>query len=289
MVLSCDIQTQSIFAEIDNEQDAIRFECALTVCPDLSCGCRVIQLDLSRIDTGDIESKPPARYVKIDLADRSLEPMNKDNPPLDELRFAKKFLACLDDEDFDLLSKIHFASKNLLTEEATPEAIDASFDFRGIERGVLSGYNNVLPFADWLSVTLSGKKYRIIDQYCLRPQCHCTDTNLSLFDFDESGGRGAELSCINVDYEQKSWKVVAEGSLALDPDVLRSTLEDEIPDLYDTLHKRHSRLKSIYTFSKEKYFSANQPAVSTKVGRNDPCPCGSGKKFKKCCADKLGR
>ena len=23
---------------------------------------------------------------------------------------------------------------------------------------------------------------------------------------------------------------------------------------------------------------------SPKVGRNDPCPCGSGKKFKKCCA-----
>ncbi|WP_368860677.1 SEC-C metal-binding domain-containing protein [Bradyrhizobium sp. Arg816] len=22
---------------------------------------------------------------------------------------------------------------------------------------------------------------------------------------------------------------------------------------------------------------------SYKVGRNDPCPCGSGKKFKKCC------
>jgi uncharacterized protein len=22
---------------------------------------------------------------------------------------------------------------------------------------------------------------------------------------------------------------------------------------------------------------------STKVGRNDPCPCGSGKKFKRCC------
>jgi len=26
-----------------------------------------------------------------------------------------------------------------------------------------------------------------------------------------------------------------------------------------------------------------QPAKSTKVGRNDPCPCGSGKKYKKCC------
>jgi uncharacterized protein YecA (UPF0149 family) len=24
---------------------------------------------------------------------------------------------------------------------------------------------------------------------------------------------------------------------------------------------------------------------SPKVGRNDPCPCGSGKKYKKCCGD----
>ncbi|MHC5088906.1 MAG: SEC-C metal-binding domain-containing protein [Planctomycetota bacterium] len=24
-----------------------------------------------------------------------------------------------------------------------------------------------------------------------------------------------------------------------------------------------------------------------KVGRNDPCPCGSGKKYKKCCGKNL--
>ncbi|HWS13947.1 MAG TPA: SEC-C metal-binding domain-containing protein [Rhodocyclaceae bacterium] len=23
--------------------------------------------------------------------------------------------------------------------------------------------------------------------------------------------------------------------------------------------------------------------AAPKVGRNDPCPCGSGKKYKKCC------
>lgn len=28
---------------------------------------------------------------------------------------------------------------------------------------------------------------------------------------------------------------------------------------------------------------AEQKSVSGKIGRNDPCPCGSGKKFKKCC------
>ena len=25
-----------------------------------------------------------------------------------------------------------------------------------------------------------------------------------------------------------------------------------------------------------------------KVGRNDPCPCGSGKKYKKCCGQNAG-
>jgi hypothetical protein len=27
--------------------------------------------------------------------------------------------------------------------------------------------------------------------------------------------------------------------------------------------------------------------MEQKVGRNDPCPCGSGKKFKKCCEQTL--
>jgi uncharacterized protein YecA (UPF0149 family) len=31
---------------------------------------------------------------------------------------------------------------------------------------------------------------------------------------------------------------------------------------------------------------AGMKVVSGKIGRNDPCPCGSGKKYKKCCKDK---
>jgi len=32
-----------------------------------------------------------------------------------------------------------------------------------------------------------------------------------------------------------------------------------------------------------KEYNKSRIAVSNKVGRNDPCPCGSGKKYKKCC------
>lgn len=28
--------------------------------------------------------------------------------------------------------------------------------------------------------------------------------------------------------------------------------------------------------------------MSDKIGRNDPCPCGSGKKYKSCCLAKKG-
>ena len=34
-----------------------------------------------------------------------------------------------------------------------------------------------------------------------------------------------------------------------------------------------------------KDFNRSRIAVSSKVGRNDPCPCGSGKKYKKCCGN----
>ena len=35
--------------------------------------------------------------------------------------------------------------------------------------------------------------------------------------------------------------------------------------------------------------SSGPPARSVKVGRNAPCPCGSGRKFKKCCGSPLAR
>lgn len=37
---------------------------------------------------------------------------------------------------------------------------------------------------------------------------------------------------------------------------------------------------------KKTYVDSVTVRVENKIGRNDPCPCGSGKKYKKCCIDK---
>jgi AcrR family transcriptional regulator len=33
-------------------------------------------------------------------------------------------------------------------------------------------------------------------------------------------------------------------------------------------------------------FPTNQPSSALKIGRNEPCPCGSGQKYKRCCLGK---
>lgn len=37
---------------------------------------------------------------------------------------------------------------------------------------------------------------------------------------------------------------------------------------------------------KKQYNKDNTVIKGEKIGRNDPCPCGSGKKYKKCCLNK---
>lgn len=36
---------------------------------------------------------------------------------------------------------------------------------------------------------------------------------------------------------------------------------------------------------KREYTDSITVRIEQKIGRNDPCPCGSGKKYKKCCID----
>ena len=43
------------------------------------------------------------------------------------------------------------------------------------------------------------------------------------------------------------------------------------------------RLKKFLSTGDYKYVK-DQLKSEIKVGRNDPCPCGSGLKFKKCCS-----
>lgn len=43
------------------------------------------------------------------------------------------------------------------------------------------------------------------------------------------------------------------------------------------------RIDGIWYYTNSEFNPREEPARSEKIGRNDPCSCGSGQKFKKCC------
>ena len=67
-------------------------------------------------------------------------------------------------------------------------------------------------------------------------------------------------------------------------EMIRGIQEDTIRSIYNLSVKSTPKREQVARESEQPQARQNRPAVSDKkVGRNDPCPCGSGKKYKNCC------
>ena len=69
---------------------------------------------------------------------------------------------------------------------------------------------------------------------------------------------------------------------------LEQLAETVVEIFYQAMHEYAHLGRSIYQARLEAGDLDYESLGHTKIGRNDPCPCGSGKKFKKCCALKKG-
>jgi hypothetical protein len=65
-------------------------------------------------------------------------------------------------------------------------------------------------------------------------------------------------------------------------DALNERKEEFLLDKYAAIHKKLRHGKSIF-YDDDNEDITPYKRESPKIGRNDPCPCGSGKKYKKCC------
>ena len=123
------------------------------------------------------------------------------------------------------------------------------------------------------------------DQYCSNPKCLCNEAMLTFYKIDDSKEtQEAEFAVrmnlnnfkYDVEFNENEQNQIAE--------IIKS-LHNSQPEVFGILKRRYKEVKNaskaiIKKFSlKEK--KEEQPNI--QVGRNDPCPCGSGKKYKKCC------
>ncbi len=288
MVFSVDNELKQIIATIQNGSRTENYECIITACENPVCTCGNVYLELIPMQLDDDNKEHSHhRKVEIDIDEKSLGYKNEKKVPQEDLKFAKLFISQLDKNDFQVLYKSHFVFKNEISEKAFPDTIDGYFDYDEVEyNGLISAYNDILPYGDQFLVTIKGEQCIIFDQYCLLPKCPCSDTYLDIFSFDKHGKKGKELCFVSLNYRKKQWKLSDENSFPVTLKAVRTAIESQIPDIYKQLHKRHMKLKAIYAHCKKKHYSRQEELQLPKVGRNDPCPCGSGKKYKKCCLGK---
>lgn len=285
MVIRIDKNTGKIFAELKNDKGVEVYKCNISICRNPVCKCGNITLELVSVQEKERQLSVQNPYsVEIDVYKKTLNYIDESKVPHEELLFARQFLSRLDDDDFNILHSLYHSHKNKITEKESYEAIDTNFDYYAVEEtSLMYDYNDILPYGDTLRFTLNGTHYLFLDQYCIKPKCSCSETILNIYYVNTSSEAERELCAFLVNYKNRKWEKEGAYSSGMDITTIKAAVELQKPDFYERLKKRHERLRAIYEYNKKRHHTPKQDIPVPKVGRNDPCPCGSGKKYKKCC------
>jgi uncharacterized protein len=92
-------------------------------------------------------------------------------------------------------------------------------------------------------------------------------------------GKAVAMMLVLADFAQGESKLTDEQAAILTEDV-PATIADIV---FSIQHWTSTQRQSEHFPSMAAANRPTPPRSTPKVGRNDPCPCGSGKKYKKCC------
>ena len=141
--------------------------------------------------------------------------------------------------------------------------------------------------------------YYVLDRYCISPGCKCKEVHLE-FHIKEKNDTayrlmfGVMLSLktgkyrIEGKYGNLSNKQIKEIYLHFMDKICSIKKENDLDfmllkDRYNHMKKVNLLQHSAEAESSDRSRQSSKKAVTVKAGRNEPCPCGSGKKYKKCC------
>ena len=182
----------------------------------------------------------------------------------------------VDGEVLDSLGRLWFRGKGVSDPEEQAQ-LAAEVIMRGWQPGDLVAWNDMLTGVRNDTYVLDERVYEASEMYCPMPDCACGEVEVHL---ETLMPRGAP--------PPGSVRVVRDASATLNP--FRSG-RDRLERLWVAFQRRHPRYRE--RFERRSIVMKRMgariamkagTAVGPGVGRNDPCPCGSGRKYKKCCA-----
>ena len=279
---------------IKEGEDKKQWHSELDICRNPICSCQEMTFEL--YDTENRETTLPKHRISIDvLAQKAVKLQGENATSKEDFQLTKSFVKNLSENDWDQLQKFFLEFKRNITESTPITNLHVSFPEKEIENNALMiGYYEIFPFAEELWFELDDIKYLLDDQYCLSSTCSCTHAALTFLAMKNGQALDKNNSlAIMFDYKTNSYNVENRGpkNIAMPKELVKEILRKHLEKIFK---ERHKKLRFLYdNFKKKKQKplkqSFNKPMLSTKtneqkkIGRNKPCPCGSGKKYKKCC------
>jgi preprotein translocase subunit SecA len=86
-----------------------------------------------------------------------------------------------------------------------------------------------------------------------------------------------------VEYKKESFTLFEEMMNRMEDDIVRYVFLTQPPSAEEIPRVRAPKPVQFSGPSLESAVAVSTAQKTQKIGRNDPCPCGSGKKYKKCC------
>jgi len=118
----------------------------------------------------------------------------------------------------------------------------------------------------------------------MSPMCHCNETFLSFIEIDELQGKAKSLFTLRYSLKKEKCDIEFESLNEEEVKSIVKSFKAKEKQIRGKLKRRYDDMKSIGTKINDEDKIKIVPQINdTKVGRNDICPCGSGKKYKKCC------
>ena len=201
-----------------------------------------------------------------------------DHIDLNERRDVAAVVERLHGDLLDELGRLWLKGKGLADPEQTVQHANRIV-IHGWRQGEMVAWNDLLKGVRRDLYRIGDRVYEASESYCPVPKCDCSEVYIA---FDTRAPRGGPRA--------GSVRVLRSAPPKLDPNKARGELLEQLWTAFRARHARYEeRFARRYEIVKKlgARISAAEPPASTsttrKVGPNDPCPCGSGKKFKKCC------
>lgn len=278
----------------DKDFQVVRFDNGLLAaiidqyCTNPDCQCVTVNLEFREVDEkGNLLEK--LFSFNLDTVTWKTSGIKKRISTIDCNLLIDEFTANLDPT-----LKERYKTRLKKAKESGNNEVLNWFDDRDFDKGICLSYAQVYGenFNDnrYLFFEFKDREYFVDDQYCINPNCQCNEVILSFIDIIPDKEKQEVQFVLRVPFVSGNYELKYSGSIT----------EEEIKQVFDhfkehtndelgLLKRRYAKMKEFGKERNERKKQKELPKIAgITVGRNDPCPCGSGKKYKKCCGKSAG-